>query len=130
MPLAPRSTRYRKGYWMMLRKLYPELFNKRVWQNWWKPPPFDWWIGRDRDYAHWLKVPLVAHAINWLVFALPGLALGMTRFEAYAYGVLAVFAGQLQAFDKLNKGHIFGYDIRNVLYRTVIAVIVGALIVV
>jgi hypothetical protein len=112
----------------MLRKLYPELFNKRVWHKWWKLPPWDWWIGRDRTYAHWLKVPLVAHTINWLwPYGLARLV-GIDSWPAWFVAVVAVFAGQLQAFDKLNKGTEIGYDVRNVLWRTVIAGVVGSAI--
>jgi hypothetical protein len=129
-----------------LRKLYPELFHPKTWKDWWKPPPFpDWWFALKKNAGRpWyfvFKCPVIAHGINFAVpftmfrWVLPllagavGLAFEpMTVIHAAIASVVVVFAGQLQAADKLMDGTKIGYNARNVIWRTVIAAMYGAVV--
>lgn len=130
-----------------LRNLYPELFHPKTWKDWWKPPPFpDWWFAisknKDRPWYFVLKCPVIAHGINFglpftafrwvfpfLFEKLLGLGLQpMSVVHAAMASVVVVFAGQLQAADKLMDETRIGYDARNVIWRTAIAAMYGGVV--
>jgi hypothetical protein len=131
-----------------LRNLYPEAVHPGAWEKALIPPSPDWWFAisknRGRPWYYVLKSPVIAHSFNfWLSFSIfrwvlpflswllsqvtgwPQLA-PMTVTHAAIAGVAVVFAGQLQAWDKLGPG---GYNARNVIWRTMIAVLWAVLVV-
>jgi hypothetical protein len=104
--------------------------NPYVWRNWWKPPHLTWWYFPSGSppipppWYYYLKCPLIAHTIG---VGIPVLIAApfCSDLGAWLIGVGVVFKGQLQKADALFPR---GYNVRNVLYRTVIAAVVGAVI--
>ena len=107
-------------------------FNPKIWVNWWKPPPFpDWWFAisknAGRPWSYIFKSPILAHTIGMAVpfgiaLAIPGCSL----WGAWAVGVAIVFKGQLQKADALiseDWSKTPGYDIRNIICRSLIAAV-------
>jgi hypothetical protein len=129
-----------------LRNLYPELFHPKTWEKALVPPPFpDWWFALTKNAGRpWyfiVKSPVIAHGINFGIpfaafrWAFPFLFgwLGLQPMgvvHAVIASVVVVFAGQLQAADKLMDGTRIGYNARNVIWRTLIAVGYGIIAVI
>jgi hypothetical protein len=71
-------------------------------------------------WYYYLKSPLVAHTIGVMIpFGIA--SIWCSFWGAWAIGVAVVFKGQLQKADALLPS---GYNMQNVFYRTLIAVVV------
>jgi hypothetical protein len=105
-----------------------------VWRKWWVPPPLSWWIdpsGGDvappKPWSLWdrlLESPVTAHSTGALLaFAAALLAMRWLPVEWAAAFVafMMVVKGQLQKGDALAP--LGRYNVRNVLYRTLIGAV-------
>jgi hypothetical protein len=106
-----------------LKKLYPELWDSRIWRDWWKPPAFpDWWFAitknAGRPWYYIFKAPVFAHFVGAMPVYWIAYLFGASVWGCTAIATAIVFKGQLQKADALMPD---GYDVRNVVWRTAIA---------
>lgn len=107
-----------------------------AWRDWWRPPPKRWWLDPSgtpkpwRWYDYVMETPIGAHTLGAVIaFVIGWFAVTLPRPIAAAMFVLVwACVGQAQKADALLP--LKQYNIRNVVWRIIIALVATLLLLV